>query len=66
MRRHASSSHGKDSSMASGRQAEYSLDDADLISNVESIVVSRQAHVSFLQAIRPNERIDLRGLDLVH
>mmetsp|Transcript_108 Transcript_108/g.302 ORF Transcript_108/g.302 Transcript_108/m.302 type:complete len:200 (-) Transcript_108:163-762(-) len=42
------------------------LDDANLVGNIKRIVVGRQAHVRLLQAVGPDQRVDLRGLDLVH
>lgn len=44
--------------------AEY-LDDANLISHVERIVIRRQTHVRLLQAIWPYERVNFRNIDVV-
>merc|ERR1719473_2009980 len=42
------------------------LDDANLVGNIERVVVGCQADVSLLETVGPDERVDLGGLDLVH
>lgn len=42
------------------------LDDANLVGNVEGVVVGGESHVRLLGAVRPDEGVDLRALNVVH
>lgn len=42
------------------------LDDANLVGHVESVIVGSKADVRLLGAIRADEGVDLRALDVVH
>jgi len=42
------------------------LDDSNLVCHVQSIVVRSEANVGLLVAVRPDQGVDLLGLDVVH
>ncbi|GIL82347.1 hypothetical protein Vretimale_11818, partial [Volvox reticuliferus] len=52
--------------LASQPLIEGALDDADLVGNVQGIIVGRKADVRLLLPIGPDQRIDLLGLNVVH